>query len=134
MIDVKTIYEPDEFGWSNYDPMINAFGKVVIQVDDDDYSGDTRVLYDNNGKIGHLVFGWGSCSGCDALQACYGNYDELQELCNELEQSIKWFDSAKEALDWFKSHDWEGDYSWHDDETEKYVERAIEYLSVRGDT
>jgi biotin carboxylase len=44
------------------------------------------------------------------------------------------FDSAKEALDWFKSHDWEGDYSWHDDETKKYVERAIEYLSVRGDT
>lgn len=127
MIDVKTIYEDEPFGWYDYDPMINAFGNVVIQVSDNDYQGDTRVLYNNNGKIGHLIFGWGSCSGCDALQACE-SYDDLQELCNELENDIEWFDDAKEALAWFKSHDWQGDFIWHDENGMKYVEQAISYL------
>ena len=128
MIDVKSIYENDGWGWSDYQPMIDAFGNVAVQVDDQDYQGDTRVLYDNNGKIGHLVFGWGSCSGCDALQAC-DDYEELQELCNELENDIKWFDNKKEALEWFKAHDWEGDYSWHQEESRDFVKKAIAYLS-----
>ena len=134
MIDVKTIYEDEPFGWYDYDPMIKAFGNVVIQVSDDGYQGDTRVLYNNKGKIGHLIFGWGSCSGCDALQACE-SYDDLQELCNELENDIKWFVDAKEALVWFKSHDWQGDFIWHDENGMKYVEQTISYLSeLAGET
>ena len=69
-IDVKELYKDESWGWYDYQPMLNAFGKVAIQVDDDAYQGDSRLLYDENGKIGVLIFGWGSCSGCDALQAC----------------------------------------------------------------
>ena len=135
MVDVKEIYFEKEllslsYWWnplSDYTPMINAFGHVVIRVDDDGYSGDTRVLYDNDGKIGHLVFGWGSCSGCDALQAC-DSIEELQELCSELENSIRWFDSKEEALEWIMTHDWEGDWCWHDEETHKYLEMVNIYL------
>lgn len=131
MIDVKTLYgESDRGCWCDYNPMIKAFGNVVVQVDDEDYSGDTRVLYDNNSKIGHLVFGWGSCSGCDALQAC-GDYDVLQALCDELENEIKWFDSAKEALEWFVNRDWELQYEWHEEETQEYIQKAVEYLKSR---
>ena len=115
----------------DYTPMINAFGKVAIRVDDHDYQGDTRVLYHDHydyNRIGHLIFGWGSCSGCDALQRCE-SIEEVQELCNYLENSIKWFDSQEEALEWFENHDWEGDYYWYDrGETRKYVKMAIIYL------
>ena len=72
MVDAKKLYPDFEKYYSegDYDPMVNAFGNVVVRVDDDDYQGDTRVLYNNDGKIGYLVFGWGSCCCCDALQSC----------------------------------------------------------------
>lgn len=128
MIDVRKLYEEDIWGWSDYQPMIDAFGKVALQVDDWGYQGDTRVLYHNeDGRVGHLIFGWGSCSGCDSLQAC-GSLDDVQELANDLENDIKWFDTVEEALHWFKTYDWEGQYSWFYEETKKYVKEAIAYL------
>ena len=126
-IDVRKIYPNSDNEWADYQPMLEAFGTIIVQIDDDDYQGDTRVLYDNDGKIGHLVFGWGSCSGCDALQACT-TYDELQELCDQLQESIIWFEDKKTALEWFVSHDWKGDYSWHSRETREYVNFVMEYL------
>lgn len=135
MIDVKNLYKEERFGWYDYDPMIEAFGNVAVRDDDRDYQGDTRVLYNNGGRIGHLIFGWGSCPGCDALQAC-GSLDDVQELCDSLEESIMWFETPKAALEWFTSHDWRGDYSWYYNETREYVDKAIKYLSEleRGGT
>jgi hypothetical protein len=96
---------------SNYGPMIVAFGEIVLQVDDSDYQGDSRILYRRvGGQFGWLQFGWGSCSGCDALQGC-DSYDDLQKLMDSTRESITWWDSAQEALDFFLKHDWEGDYS-----------------------
>ena len=128
-IDVKELYENERWGWSDYQPMLDAFGKVVIQVDDDDYQGDSRLLYDENGEIGVLIFGWGSCCGCDALQAC-DSLEEVQELCDSLQEDIKWFDDKKQALEYFTNHDWQGDYSWHQTETKEFINKCIKYLSV----
>ena len=99
MVDAKKLYPnfEESYGESAYDPMVNAFGNVVIQVDDNGYQGDTRVLYNNDGKIGYLIFGWGSCCVCDALQGC-ASLEEIQELCNELESDILWFDLPKKLL------------------------------------
>jgi hypothetical protein len=130
-IDVRKLYKemPNEwFGVYDYQPMVEAFGNVVVQVDDNDYQGDTRVLYDNDGKIGFLVFGWGSCSGCDALQAC-GNIDEVQELCDELQDDIKWFANKEEALQWTKEKDFATEYYWHISEGREFVRKVVEYLS-----
>ena len=130
-VDVRKLYNEEDSGllgeWSDYTPMINAFGNVAIRVDSGNYSGDTYVLYNEGHKFGYLSFGWGSCTGCDALQACK-NLDEVQTLCDELYNSIKWFKPQSEALDWFIKHDWEGDYSWSDDNTKVFVDMAIHYL------
>jgi hypothetical protein len=80
----------------DYSPIIDSFGKVLVRVDDDDYSGDTFALLSKGNRIGLLTFGWGSCSGCDALQGCE-SYKELGELIDILESGIKWFDSLAEA-------------------------------------
>ena len=54
---------------TDYTSILNQFGYIVIKVDDDDYQGDSRVLYEGyKDEVGYLQFGWGSCSGCDALQ------------------------------------------------------------------
>lgn len=58
-------------GPSSYQPIMDSFGNIILQVDDNDYQGDSRLLYREDDRIGFLQFGWGSCSGCDSLQACH---------------------------------------------------------------
>lgn len=128
-IDVREIYADDDWGWYDYHPMLNAFGNIVIQVDESGYQGDSWLLYDEKDKIGYLTFGWGSCSGCDALQSC-GTLEDVQRVCDSLQDSIKWFDNKTQALEWFNAHDWEGDYCWYLDEAKKFVKKCIEYLSA----
>ena len=134
-VDVKEIYKDEDESdcWSDYQPMLDAFGKIAIQIDDDDYQGDSRLLYDENGKIGVLIFGWGSCGGCDALLAC-DSLEEVQELCDSLQGAIKWFDDKKQALEYFTNHDWQGDYSWYQTETKEFINKCIEYLSADNPT
>lgn len=134
MVDVKKLYPyfKEGIGVCNYTPMVEAFGNVAVRVDEGGYQGDTRVLYDNNGKIGYLLFGWGSCCFCDALQGCE-TIDEVQELCNHLENGIYWFDSVEEAFEWFTKHDWEGDWSYYCDEGKQFVREAIAYLEAIKD-
>ena len=136
MTDVRRLFG-DERGYYDYEPIINSFGRNVLQIDTEGYQGDSWVLYDNidydfnlrepTRKIGYLEYGWGSCSGCDALQAC-NSIDEVQELADELEQSIKWFDGYKEALDWFETHDWKGDWSFGMPAKKAFVGMATIYL------
>jgi hypothetical protein len=120
----------NEYGYFSspyeYQPIVDSFGTVLIQVDDNDYQGDSRVIYEKDGKYGYLNFGWGSCSGCDALQAC-DSYDDIESLISELENDIKWFDSLDDLKAYFTSKDWELDYSWHSDETKEFVKQVLEY-------
>lgn len=98
------------YGPSDYTPIIEHCGTVIERHDDENYQGDTRVLLLKDGRFGYLEIGWGSCSGCDALQGC-GSWGQLQELIDAITASVRWFDSKQDALDWFKQHDWEGDYN-----------------------
>lgn len=118
----------------NYQPILESFGSIAIQVCDDHFSGDSRVLYNVDGRIGHLIFGWGSCSGCDALQAC-SSYEDIDEVIDHLRSSIRWFDSREEALEFFMKHDWKGDYSWSwdEDKLRDYVTKCIKYLEALSD-
>jgi hypothetical protein len=128
----KTLYAPDALDGSfpepnDYNPIIEHFGRVVIRVEDDDYSGDTQLLYADNGNgFGYLSIGWGSCSGCDALAGCE-SYKDIAELIQHLESTIKWA-SREDMLQFFKEHDWEGDF-WRDKENCKdFVKQVIAYL------
>lgn len=115
------------YGPCSYQPIIDAMGNILIQVDDEDYQGDTRALVQHEGKYGWVQFGWGSCSYCDSLQAC-DNMQDIQDVIDSIVSGTKWFDSAEECLEFFKNHDWEGDYSWYQAEQRDFVEQVIEYL------
>lgn len=130
MKTAKEVYPEWEEGYGpcDYSPIVEDFGTIVIRKDDDDYQGDSRILYDNNGTIGYLRFGWGSCSGCDALQAC-DTFKDIQDLMDELRGQVMWFDSKTDALKFFETHDWQGDYDWREENREQFVSSAIEYLN-----
>lgn len=129
MKTAKEVYRKADQDARDYDyqPMLSEFGEILLQVDDEDYQGDSRLLYKAGEKIGYLNFGWGSCSGCDALMACE-SIEDVQELMDELFSEIKWFDSAGDALDWFYSHDWEGDYTYHREEQRTFILEAFKIL------
>ena len=100
---------------SDYTPIIESFGKIEIRVDQNDYQGDSFVYYRDGNSHGILIFGWGSCSGCDALQGC-GNESELDELIESMEKDIRWF-TAQELYEWLNDEDYhETQYHSHIDE------------------
>jgi len=113
------------YGPGDYQPIVNSFGEIALQVDDDDYQGDSRILYKRGDDFGLLIFGWGSCSGCDALQAC-NTFKEIGELIEGLERDIIWKSKA-DMLVFFKTRDWEGQFSWGE-ETKQFVEKVIALL------
>jgi len=114
------------YGPGDYQPIIENLGTVLIQVDDQYYQGDTRVIYLKDNKYGYLNFGWGSCSGCDVLQGC-GNMADIQELMDGMNESIKWFDSLADLKEYFKSKDWELEYSCNDEGQKEFIEQVMQY-------
>lgn len=112
----------------SYQKLIDAMDvTTIINTDLGSYSGDSLYLVKEGNRFGYLQFGWGSCSGCDALQACR-NYKELDELRQSLYDSIKWFDSAKEGFRWFLNHDWKGDYLGSNEDVQIFVDKCAAYL------
>lgn len=107
----------------DYTPMLEQFGEILIRVDEAEYQGDSYLIYKKDNSYGYLRFGWGSCSGCDALQAC-STMQEVQELMDSLFNDIIWFDSLAELKDYFAKKDWALEYSWHIDYFKDFVNQV----------
>lgn len=125
MRTAEEIYDKEMWLWGDYQPMLNEFGHIVIQVDEQGWQGDSFLVYEKDGKYGYLSFGWGSCSGCDRLQACY-TIDEVQKLMNELYADIKWFASLGELKGFFEAKDWPLCYEWNIHEFHKFLAKVAE--------
>ena len=117
IMDVRKLFpstdaeEPNRIPFMSYDTIVEKFGTVVASTEDDGYQGSSYyVLKDeSDGRYGYLTFGWGSCSGCDALQGCH-SYDELQELVDSLGASVRWFPTKNALKAWAKDFDWGGEW------------------------
>jgi hypothetical protein len=130
MKNIREVISESTYGFRipSYKEIVNTFANILIQVDDNDYQGDSRLfLITEFGKLGHLQFGWGSCSGCDALQAC-NTIEDLEELQTTIFKSVKWFNTKADALEYFEKHDWEGDYSYSSAEQKTYIEKVLNML------
>jgi hypothetical protein len=120
-----------DYSWNgSYCSITDCFGNVLLQETLGSYQGDIVLLYEKDGKFGYLIFGYGSCSGCDSLEAC-SSFEGIAELYERLEGSVQWWDSAKEALDYFEQKDWSTDYGWHEDGFKEFVEKCQEILRSR---
>lgn len=97
---------PDE-KYVSYGNLLDTFpAEALLQVDDDDYQGDSRVLLADGDRRGFLTFGWGSCSGCDALEACADRGEQLA-LRNELWDAVHWEDNAADMVTHLRGIDWD---------------------------
>lgn len=122
------------YGPSDYTPLLESIGhEIVHREDQDDYQGDSWLIFRDGQRWGYLEFGWGSCSGCDALQGC-DTMAEIAELRMNLVNKTKWFKTAADALAWFKSHNWETDYSWCQEELRRFVKDATDILMKEAES
>lgn len=112
--------------YSGYQDLIEKRGrvKIIASASDEDYQGDTLLLVQGDSGFGFLIFGWGSCSGCDAYEAAYDDDHELEELGDSLVRGIQWFDTLEAAEDYITSgKDWEG--SWVRQDTVERFKTAV---------
>lgn len=96
--------------WCSYDDIVKSWGHEVLEVKTTgSWQGDYVILLrDSKGRLGIATFGYGSCSGCDALQAVEpisesGDWSGVEQLRKELEADIYWFKSADGVADWINS-------------------------------
>lgn len=83
--------------WYDYTPIVESFGDIVIMEYMGSYQGDAVVLLKREGLWGFLIFGYGSCSGCDALQGC-STWEDVNDLIESMWLSIVW-GTPKEIID-----------------------------------
>jgi hypothetical protein len=111
----------------SYYSLAEEFGEIVETQDIGFYQGDILFLLKDGEKYGFLVQGYGSCSYCDALEGC-GSYEDLQYLADSMEASVTWFDTAKEAYNYFLEWDKNDWYTYHKDEVEEFRQKVLKIL------
>lgn len=129
MINVREIFsdlEEEDIAYNvTYTKIVSHFGSIEIQSHDTDYQGDSYYLLKKDNEYGYLCVSWGSCSGCDALQAC-NTFADLQNLVSKLEVSVVWQDSWESMLNWILARDWESKIEWHTG-VKKFLKEVEEY-------
>jgi len=71
------------------------------------YQGDYHVLVTDGSRFGYMDIAYGSCSGCDALQACENSLEDLTDLRDRAINGIHWELTKTQLLNWFSNRDWE---------------------------
>ena len=108
--DVATTYDTTYEGW--YDTLLEDAGIAVLaKAVLGRYDGDVlMVVRAGNGFYGYTRTGYGSCAGCDALQACE-TMEELKELQRQEIERITWYLTLEAVKQFVCEHDWEGDWA-----------------------
>lgn len=83
-----------------YEDIISSFGYVARYQYFGSYQGDIAVVFRDGNRKGYLIIGYGSCSGCDALEAvrpwcwcddeCTCDWSGVEKLRDSLFRAINW--------------------------------------------
>lgn len=120
----------DNWGYSDlydYEPLLKTLGEIVVQVDDDEYQGDSYLVLRDGERFGYLIFGWGSCSGCDWLQDC-NSYEDVAELHADLVSKIHWEPSSAELRKWMIERDWSLQHDSYGSRFDEFLPKALAAL------
>lgn len=122
-------HEEDYYYPGGYEALLLRIGNVVLCQSFGSYDGDYYVLFKEGDRYGYLTFGYGSCSGCDALEACRSQEDE-DRLQQRLTDSIFW-GTAKEVVDRFlESGDRNEFYYYYPQDFVAFAEKVIDLTGL----
>lgn len=109
---VKLLYPPVEWFFERYEG---------------EYQGDFYMLgKDKGGNWYFFQRGYGSCSGCDALEAA-NNEGDMVELLEKMEGEVKVFPTKAAMLEYARKFDWYDSY-YRDEEHERIEVAAIKAI------
>lgn len=121
---MKPLTENEWNEWS-YSDLIDAMQvQIIHQVNQGAYEGETYVLIRDGDRYGLLIFGWGSCSGCDALEACV-TIEEATDLLLKLWNDIHWESSSDDMLTYMSTKDWDLEWLGQEPAGRKFVTESI---------
>lgn len=117
----------------DYDNLVRSWRyEVVAWLRTGEYQGDYWVILRKFSsrayRYGFLVIGYGSCSGCDALEAAVTyapgatamDWGKVEEHRTLLHDGIHWGDSAEELATWLEDRDPAVDW-WVNDREGRHV-------------
>jgi hypothetical protein len=92
--------------YPTYEEIVDSWGYVVHAFETfGSYQGDHVALIEGEPGVGLIVFGYGSCSGCDELEAIapYGEDEDWQPVIDfaaRLREGVHWEPSRGALRDW----------------------------------
>lgn len=120
--------------WSHgvgYMTLIQAMGHdLLVHLSESGWSGDDFLLMrDADGRYGFLVFGWGSCSGCDAMEAA-SSWEDAEAIYQKLCDDVHWFDTLAGCVAYIHDKHRAG-MEWYrfSDEFPSFVQQVDEYVA-----
>jgi hypothetical protein len=109
-----------------YSDLLASMGEVITEESEGSYQGDTFVLLKRGSRYAYFTFGWGSCSGCDAMEAC-NSWEDVEQIRDGFFNTLRW-QSPAELIKFIREHDWAGDFNRPD---ESRLAKMIEHLEGR---
>lgn len=125
----------EKYFWAPYDytPIINSLGKAVVTLEENGYHGDTFVVYRFDNDWGILIFGWGSCSVCDALQGC-SSYKEIDKLIEQLKSEIKHFPTLEDLKSYVADkYTNKGSWYYHSESWQEFATQVAAFSPESND-
>ena len=99
----------DSIRYPSWDSLVAlTCDQVLVDVTEGSYQGDYWYLLRRGEDV---TVGYGSCSGCDALEAVEGDFDAEYLLGLEVEQRIQWFPTPSACLAYLANKDWALEYN-----------------------
>ncbi len=89
-----------------------------------DYQGDYAIIFKRDNEFGFLVLGYGSCSGCDAMEAC-SSEEEYVDLMHSVINSIYW-GTAEETIARITNEFDDNNWYRNDSSYERSIELLVE--------
>lgn len=98
------------------------------------WQGDIWYVLRYGERYGYVLIGYGSCTGCDALENIDYFYTDdearagaINELSDQLQQNIRWFDSKQDFIaNVLEAGDEGNDWYWFDTEIKEYTKAFVE--------
>ena len=133
----RPYFEGDEPSFQGgYGDLVAAMDvEVLVEEYLGSYQGDILYILKGAQGYGFLPIGYGSCSGCDALQAYAENLEAVIDLARGLEEKVRWFASV-ESLSAFLHNGQDQELQWYAHETgwREFLAQADGVLGVSGMT
>ena len=120
---------------SGYAELLESrFCTVLDSGDAGSYQGDEFYIvsqslgYSDEARYGFGTSGYGSCSGCDALEAACDN-KEINEIADQVYNGLRWFESKADLAAFLTTVDAANEWYANEDEWPEIRDRFIAKLT-----